>query len=193
VSLTGGNLGLIVEPLETVVQEQANQSRNFNEFLLSLGYVPHSLVERPPELVSEFLLVGVVDPALTPSPNPEHGLEAPERHAERTDGGVLPVADARDAARLRAHVDVVLEEVGVVGHQRPTAGEEAWELRDELVQRRAEAVGQSLPKDLEVRQVLLLQLVTIWTLHLDRRIMPCRCEKPVWAKVSCAISLTSEE
>jgi len=51
---------------------------------------------------------------------PEHDLEAPERHAERTGVDVLPVTDARYAARLRAHMDVVLQEVGVIGHwQRP--------------------------------------------------------------------------
>ena len=156
--LTSGSLGLVTDPLEA------------------------SLVKRPQEQVPELLLVGVVDPALLHAPNPERGLEAPERHAERTDSSVLPVADARDAARLRAHVDIILQEVGVVGNQPPTAVEEARELRDEIVQRRAKTLRQPLLECLEVRQVLAIQCDAVGTLHRARRLVPCRGEMSVRAK-----------
>ena len=106
--LTGGNLGMVIDPLEPIVQEQPDQPRNFNELLLLLGDVPHGLVKRPPEQVPELLLVGVIDPALLHTRNPEHSLETPERYTERTNSSVLPVADARDTARLRVHVDIIL-------------------------------------------------------------------------------------
>ena len=60
-----------------------------------------------------------------------------------------PVADACQATRLCAHVDVVLQKVGVVGHQRPIVFKEARELRDKIVERRTKTHGQSL---LELRE-----------------------------------------
>ena len=144
VFLPSGNLDPSIVPLETIVQEQANQSCDFNELLLLLGNFSHGLVKGLPEQVSELLLASMVAPDLLHSVKPEHSLEAPERHAERTDDGVFPVADARQATRLCVHVNVVLQKVDVVGHQRPIVFKEARKLREKTVQRRAKALGQSL-------------------------------------------------
>ena len=83
----------------------------------------------------------MVAPDLLHTVKPEHSLEAPERHAERTDDGVFPVADARQATRLCVHMNVVLQKVDVVGHQRPIVFKEARKLREKIVQRRAKASG----------------------------------------------------
>ena len=91
----------------------------------------------------------MVEKDLLHSVDPKHGLEAPERHAERTDGGVFPVADACQATRLYAHVDVVLQKVVVVGYQRPIVFKKARELRNKVVQRMEKAHRQSL---LELRE-----------------------------------------
>lgn len=73
---------------------------------------------------------------------PKHGLEAAERHPERTDGGVPPIANAREVTRLLIHVNVVLDKVGMVGHQRPIGGQDPREHREQLVQRWAKALWQ---------------------------------------------------
>ena len=61
----------------------------------------------------------------------------------------------------------------MVGNQPPTAVEEAQKLRDEIVQRRAKALGQPLLERFEVRQVLVIQRGAVRTLHRARCLVPC--------------------
>jgi len=65
ISLTGGSLDHSITPLETIVQEQANKSWNFNELLLLLGGFPHGVVKGLPEQV--------------PAPANWHGSASPSR------------------------------------------------------------------------------------------------------------------
>ena len=66
-------------------------------------------------------------------PDPEHGLETSEGHSKWANLSVLPVADTSELTRVRVHVDVVLQEVNVVGYHWPVGGKYLWELRDEPV------------------------------------------------------------
>ena len=82
--LTGGTLGLVIDPLEAIGQEQADQPRNFNELLLLLGDGPHGLVKRLPEQVPELLLVGVVarvgELCMERCPRPRRAGRCPNSH-----------------------------------------------------------------------------------------------------------------
>ena len=105
---------------EAIGYEETGQHCSLNTLLLRIKYLLQALVEGGPELLSELLLIGEVASTVhVHCPNPEHGLEPPERHTKRTNIGIPPVAYASNGARVWVHVDVILQEVSVVGHEWP--------------------------------------------------------------------------
>ena len=151
-TLLRGRLAL----LEAIGQEEANQSCSLNTPLLLVRRASQVEVEPGPKMISEFLVIRVVTPKVSACGwGPKHDLEPSQRHPKRTNLGASPVTDALNPPRGFIHVDVVLEEIGVVRHERPTLGEEVWQLGDDLVKHRVKALRKSLAQLLELCQVLV--------------------------------------
>lgn len=53
-------------------------------------------------------LIDMVLPAVLPRADPEQGLKTSERPPKRTNGGIFPIAYARDATHLWMRVNVIL-------------------------------------------------------------------------------------
>lgn len=119
---------------EAILQKEASKPGDLDALLLRFRSRPQAIVEYGPELLSELNMVGKVIPTvLVHLPDPEHSLEPPQRHAKGIDLGVPPVADTHDGARVGIHVNIVLEEVGVVWHQGPVLITDTRELGDQGV------------------------------------------------------------
>lgn len=118
---------------EPIGQKEASKPGNLDGLLLRFRDGPQTMVEYGPELLSELAMTGKVTPTvLVHRPDPKHSLETPQRHAKGTDLGVPPVADTHDGACV-IHVNIVLKEVGVVGHQGPVLITNTRKLGDQSV------------------------------------------------------------
>lgn len=136
---------------EAILQEEARQPRNLDTLPLRFRRRSQETVECGPELFSELAVIGEVTPTvLVHPPDPKHSLESPQGHAKGTRLGIPPVADPYDDARVRIYVDVVLEEVSVVGHQWPVLITDTRELGYQGIQRRVEAFGKPPAQPLEL-------------------------------------------
>lgn len=79
-------------------------------------------------------MIGMVTPKVSRCDGgSKHGLESPQRHPKGTNLCVSPFANAQDPACGRIDVNVILKEVGMVGHERPALSKEIREPGNEIV------------------------------------------------------------
>lgn len=96
---------------------------------------------------------------------PSANLDPSQRRAKGAHLGAMPVTNAREPARAGIDVDIVFEQVNVVGHKRPSGVEERGELGDEFVEMGVEMGWQCQAE--ELRGVLIQHVCGTWNLHVN--------------------------
>lgn len=97
----------------------------------------------------------------------ERNLDPSQRRAKGAHLGAMPVTNAREPARAGIDVDIVLEQVNVVGHKRPSGVEERGELGDGFVEMGVGMGWQCQAETQELRGVLVQHVCGTWNFHVN--------------------------
>lgn len=65
--------------------------------------------------------------------NPKQVLNCPDGHAKRPDFRAVPVTDSHQFSCVRVNVDVVLDEIDMIGHKAPFDGHDLRQAWNELL------------------------------------------------------------
>ncbi|PMB72009.1 hypothetical protein BM221_002108 [Beauveria bassiana] len=104
----------------------------------------------------QLLVRRVVAPKVTAGcERAERNLDPSQRRAKGAHLGAVPVTNAREPARAGVDMDIVFEQINVVGHKRPSGVEERGELGDEFVEMGVEMGWQCQAEAQELRGVLV--------------------------------------